>query len=164
MYSNYEATVLQVKILFQSYFWNLLTTPLVLIFSTKKEKMGSCSSKSNPEGKTNNQIDSDQKYAKQNELQKIKLLLLGAGESGKSAIFKQIKLLYGARPSGTELAFWKQVIKWLVSLHSFCQVIESNVIEAMNTLCMSVEPLGLSHLVRAVGSYQFQSLSCVFIL
>lgn len=67
----------------------------------------------------NNQLKRD--YGADSEI--IKLLLLGAGESGKSTIFKQMKLLYGE-----EKSFSEQKRKNMVG------VIHGNIISSMQTL------------------------------
>lgn len=63
------------------------------------------------------------------EQEKIKLLLLGAGESGKSTIFKQMKLLYGA---GTTMEDRKMMTP----------VVYSNTIGAMRTLLEQCKAFG----------------------
>ena len=55
-------------------------------------------------------------------IKQIKLLLLGAGESGKSTIFKQMRVLYGAPLTDAE----KQ---------EFTPVVYSNTIMSMKSLC-----------------------------
>lgn len=42
---------------------------------------------------------------------RIKMLLLGAGESGKSTVFKQMRLLYGAPPNKNDLDIYKTIIR-----------------------------------------------------
>jgi len=64
------------------------------------------------------------------EQQKIKLLLLGAGESGKSTIFKQMKVLYGKPLSEDELKH-------------FTQIVFTNAIVIIKALAAQVEKYGL---------------------
>jgi len=65
------------------------------------------------------------------ERQKIKLLLLGAGESGKSTIFKQMKILYGN--NYTELERKQQVT-----------VVHSNVLGNVRLLLAGASKIGVS--------------------
>lgn len=75
-------------------------------------------------------IDSELKKAKLQEKQKIKLLLLGGGESGKSTILKQMRILHGQAWSEEELRMYGVVVR-------------SNVIVATRKLCKELRHLGL---------------------
>jgi hypothetical protein len=75
-------------------------------------------------------IDRDLDRARQQEEGKVKLLLLGAGESGKSTIFKQMRILHGSPRSDDDLRMYGVVIR-------------SNVIVAVRKLCAHLRSLGL---------------------
>jgi len=69
------------------------------------------------------------RYRQQEEL-KVKLLLLGAGESGKSTIFKQMRILHGSPRTEDDQRMYGVVIR-------------SNVITVMRKLCQLLHSLNL---------------------
>ena len=74
------------------------------------------------------------------ERAKIKLLLLGAGESGKSTIFKQIRLLYGA-----PLTEEDQV--------TMTSCVHANVLEASKALCEAAAERGTADDVKDAAAF-----------
>ncbi|KAI2507457.1 hypothetical protein MHU86_6949 [Fragilaria crotonensis] len=81
-------------------------------------------------------IDRDLDRARQQEEGKVKLLLLGAGESGKSTIFKQMRILHGSPRSDDDLRMYGVVIR-------------SNIIVATRKLCAHLRSLGLEDALSA---------------
>lgn len=77
-------------------------------------------------------------YKKESE--KIKLLLLGAGESGKSTVFKQMKVIYGKQYSDSERA-------------AALPTIYSNVINAMKILCDAAATLDMTSRIVAINEF-----------
>lgn len=75
-------------------------------------------------------IDRDLDRARQQEELKVKLLLLGAGESGKSTIFKQMRILHGTPRTEDDQRMYGVIVR-------------SNVITAMKKLCTHLRLLGL---------------------
>jgi hypothetical protein len=75
-------------------------------------------------------IDRDLDRARQQEELKVKLLLLGAGESGKSTIFKQMRILHGSPRTEDDLRMYGVVVR-------------SNVITAIRKVCTLLNTLGL---------------------
>jgi len=97
----------------------------ISILSESSTTMGACGSSLSDEEKDqmkkSKAIDAENLQAFQQEQDKIKLLLLGAGESGKSTIFKQMKVLYGSELRDEER-------------RSITPVVYANTITAMKTI------------------------------
>ena len=75
------------------------------------------------------------------EQDKIKLLLLGAGESGKSTIFKQMKLIYGDKYTDDER-------------EELISTIHNNILQAVKSLTEQVISLNLLSQVEAVEEFE----------
>lgn len=89
--------------------------------------MGICKSK--PEGAdTTAAIERDIRRDREKQRSEVKLLLLGAGESGKSTILKQMKLIHEGGYSTAEL-------------RAFRQIIFSNLIQSMKALLIGLDKL-----------------------
>ena len=81
-------------------------------------------------------IDRELDRARQQEELKVKLLLLGAGESGKSTIFKQMRILHGSPRTDDDLRMYGVVVR-------------SNVITAMRKLCQLLRTLEMENQLAA---------------
>lgn len=88
------------------------------------------------------EFDAKQANEARDENNKIKLLLLGAGESGKSTIFKQMKVIYGEKYSDAERKLQLPTIY-------------SNVLQAMKVLVEQAVVTNLVTQVQAKSQFDF---------
>jgi GTPase SAR1 family protein len=102
--------------------------------------MGCNSSTDADAAQKNREIEKQLEKNAQIESSKIKLLLLGAGESGKSTVFKQMKVIYGKNYTEEER---RQALP----------TIYSNTISAMKTLCDQAALLNLTSHIKATSEY-----------
>lgn len=96
--------------------------------------MGCCSSVEAGDGTgklRTEEIDNQLRMEKINMRNEVKLLLLGAGESGKSTILKQVKLLHDEGFSEDERL-------------AYTEIIFSNTIQSMRVILEAMELLGVS--------------------
>jgi hypothetical protein len=87
-------------------------------------------------------IDRELDRARQQEELKVKLLLLGAGESGKSTIFKQMRILHGSPRSDDDLRMYGVVVRSniITAVRKLCQLIR--LLEVENQLAAEPAPSG----------------------
>merc|ERR1719198_2453117 len=76
------------------------------------------------------------------DTRKVKLLLLGAGESGKSTIFKQMKILYGDNSLSQE------------DMNLLRSIIFNNIITTMQTICEYCETFELMDQLKATEEFK----------
>jgi GTPase SAR1 family protein len=89
----------------------------------------------------NKKLEEEMAAEHQKESAKIKLLLLGAGESGKSTVFKQMKVIYGKQYSDAERA-------------AALPTIYANVIQAMKILCEQAVAFNLVPQIACVKEFE----------
>jgi GTPase SAR1 family protein len=92
--------------------------------------------------KKTKEVDEDLLHQSKLDEEKIKLLLLGAGESGKSTVFKQMKVIYGDQYTDQERRLLKPTIY-------------SNIIIAMKILMDQVVNMNFMEELKETEAYEF---------
>ncbi len=77
----------------------------------------------------NTDIEELQELARQQDEDKVKMLLLGTGESGKSTIFKQFRILYGSEKTDEDLRMYGVIVR-------------SNIATAVRKICKLTKEMG----------------------
>lgn len=112
--------------------------------------MGKClsvdSSVDKKANRASKEIDKFMNQSSSLESEKIKLLLLGAGESGKSTVFKQMRLLFGAPLSDEERV-------------QITPIVHTNIISSMKILIQAAENMG--YLEKVSCFCQLQTLRTI---
>lgn len=111
--------------------------------------MGNCSSLSDEEKKSierNRKIERENYENHRREQLEVKLLLLGAGESGKSTVLKQMQIIHAPE---NEPAFTQSDLEKI-----WAPRIRQNVIAVMKALCEAAFELGLEDQIECKEAFQ----------
>ncbi|KAI8074789.1 guanine nucleotide-binding protein subunit alpha [Gongronella butleri] len=114
--------------------------------------MGCCQSNEIHDGRVRNEeIENQIKRDKINMKNEVKMLLLGAGESGKSTILKQMKLIHDGGYSRDEREAFKEIIF-------------SNTIQSMRVILEAMENMGIGFSVSSPDQEEFMAQQAAIIL
>ncbi|CAI2170950.1 7173_t:CDS:2 [Funneliformis geosporum] len=103
--------------------------------------MGCCLSQEEKEGRQrNDEIENQLKRDRLSMRNEVKMLLLGAGESGKSTILKQMKLIHDGGYSPEER-------------ESFKEIIFSNTVQSMRVILEAMDVMGIS--LKSEGNQKY---------
>uniref|UniRef100_A0A0N5A0H5 Guanine nucleotide-binding protein G(I) subunit alpha n=1 Tax=Parastrongyloides trichosuri TaxID=131310 RepID=A0A0N5A0H5_PARTI len=97
--------------------------------------MGCCISVGKDAENRSKEIDNQLKSDAQKRAREVKLLLLGAGESGKSTFFKQMKIIHDSGYSESERK-------------AYISVVFSNTVQSLAAIIKAMGPLGVNFKVR----------------
>ena len=93
----------------------LFQTGYIYLLKRERDAMGACGSSMTPEEREakrrSRALERRMSLDNNVEEEKIKLLLLGAGESGKSTIFKQMRIMYGDKMGEKELKTFVSIVR-----------------------------------------------------
>lgn len=93
--------------------------------------MGACGSNPNKQTATDRLIDEKLKNKRNQEKKEIKILLLGAGECGKSTVLKQMKLIHNNGFTEEE------------RIGKYLPIVRDNTLEAIRSLCQACDDLDI---------------------